>query len=101
MTAINPATDIPSSVNTVEKLACWAVMALARCNPDAKILEIPGQPSVEVALATLLRASDGSTRYVVRASLPVQPGYGETAAKWWNNINEFSTTALPAAYKVN
>lgn len=101
MTAINPATDIPSSVNTIEKLAAWAVLALARCNPDAKILEIPGQPSVEVALATLLKASDGSIRYVVRASLPVNPAYGETAAKFWNNITDVSTTALPAAFKVN
>ncbi len=41
MTALNISTDIPTNINTLEKLAAWVGLALERCNPSAKILESP------------------------------------------------------------
>lgn len=94
-------TDIPTNINTLEKLAAWVGLALARCNPSLKILEDPNLPPQRAAEAVLLKADDNSYRLVIRLSLPIDAGYAENTAKFWTNTNELSNTALPTAYKSN
>jgi len=101
MTAIAPA-DIPTSATTtLEKLAAWVGLALARCNPTARLLEDPNTFPQRICEAVMVRADDNSLRLVIRVSLPIADGYAENPAKFWNNINEIANVALPAAYKVN
>lgn len=101
MTAINIATDIPSNINTLEKLVAWGVLGLARCNPGLKILENPNADPERAAQAVLIKADDGSYRLVLRASIKVIDGYAESTQKFWFNCQELSETALPAAFKSN
>ncbi|MBW4665373.1 MAG: hypothetical protein KME01_14425 [Chroococcus sp. CMT-3BRIN-NPC107] len=102
MTALNISTDIPTSINTLEKLAAWVGLALERCNPGKKILESPETEPQRVAQAVLIRADDASHRMVIRVSIPVNSGYAENSTvKFWQNALEIDTTALPTAYKAN
>lgn len=101
MTAFAASTDLPSSVNSLEKLGAWVGLALTRLNPTSRVLETPGLESERVAQCVLIRADDNSCRLVVRLSIPVADGYAENPAKFWNNALDISNTALPAAFRTN
>lgn len=102
MTTLNISTDIPTNINTLEKLAAWVGLALERCNPSKKILESPDTEPQRVSQAVLIRADDTSHRLVVRMSIPINSAYAENSTvKFWQNALEIDTTALPTAYKAN
>ncbi len=102
MTTINIATDIPTNINTLEKLAAWVGLALERCNPSAKLLESPETEPQRVAQAVLIRADDATHRMIIRLALPMNNGYAENSTvKFWQNALEIDTVALPTAYKAN
>lgn len=94
-------TDIPSNINTLEKLAAWVGLALARCNPTLKILEDPDVRPQRAAEVVLIKADDNSFRMIVRLSLPVADDYATNKLAQWENTREFSNTALPTAFKSN
>ena len=100
MTALNVSTDIPSNINTLEKLAVWVGLALERCNPTLKILEAPETEPQRVAQAVLIRADDATHRTIIRASIPISSDYASNSTvKFWQNAVEISNVALPTAYK--
>lgn len=101
MTTLAIGTDIPSNINTLEKLGAWVGLALARVNPTLKILESPDAEPQRVAEVVLIKADDGSTRLIVRLSIPVAEDYGSSTNKFWQNTTEISNTALPTAFKAN
>lgn len=101
MTLLTISTDIPTNINTLEKLAAWVGLALARCNPSLKILENPNADPERAAQAVLIKADDGSYRLVIRLSLKIADNYAEATQKFWFNTEELSGTALPAAFKSN
>ncbi|MDJ0635357.1 MAG: hypothetical protein QNJ34_19350 [Xenococcaceae cyanobacterium MO_188.B29] len=102
MTAINITTDIPSNINTLERLAAWSIMALRRTNPTQKVLEVADTTPVNVAQAALIQAEDGSVRFFGRVSISVESDYAEdNVNKLWMKAEELSNTTLPEAFKTN
>lgn len=102
MTALNVSTDIPTNINTLEKLAAWVGLALERVNPTLKLLESPDSEPQRVAQAVLIRADDATHRMIIRVSIPINDGYAENSTvKFWQNATELSNVALPTAYKAN
>ena len=101
MTALTISSDIPTNINTLEKLGAWAGLALTRCNPSTKVLENPSASSQRVAETFFIKADDGSNRLVIRLSLPVTDDYASDTKKFWEKVNPLSETVLPAAFKVN
>lgn len=102
MTSFTSGTDLPSNINTLERLAAWVGLALTRVNPTAQVLEVPFADPERVAQAFLIRADDNTARLIVRLSLPISDDYAtNTSAKFWQNANEISNTALPTAFKSN
>lgn len=102
MTIIDITTDIPTSINTLERLATWAIMALRRTNPTQKVLEVADTSPVNVAQAALIQADDGSVRFFGRVSISVASDYAEDATvKLWMKSEELSNTALPAGFTTN
>ena len=101
MTTINLGTggDIPPSCNTLEKIHAWSGLALARLNPNAKIIQNPDSTATRVVDTVLVKADQGGHRLVTQSSLPVRDSYPESPAKFWENITEIDTVALPTAYK--
>lgn len=101
MTVFTASTDLPSNINSLEKLALWVGTALERVNPTSSVLESPGIPS-RVAQAAIIRADDGSKRVVIRLSLPLAEDYASNnTVKFWQNALDLSNTALPSAFKIN
>jgi hypothetical protein len=93
--------DIPSNINTLEKLGAWVGLALTRCNPNKKVLESPGETPIRVCEAVTIKDDANDYRLVIRLVLPLAPGYAEATTKFWESAIEIDTAALPTAFKSN
>lgn len=100
MTAFTP-TDIPSNVDTLEKLQVWLGYGLARCNPTAKMLESPQDDPVRICEVVTIRDDAGIYRAVVRVAVPMADNYAESTAKIWESALKIDDVALPSAFKSN
>lgn len=98
MTAFTPA-DLPASVDTVEKVAVWAVSALSEINPDAVAIEGPNSTN-PIATANPFYIPIGPPtpehRIICRTSLKLEGDW--RTGKIWENVENISNTALPAGY---
>lgn len=101
MTALNPATDIPSSVNTVEKLAYWAVSALNQMYPTLQATEGVGYTERVAQASTVYVLAASKWRFLGRASLEMSPLSQVGGAKAWTFVQELGNTALPVEFKSN
>lgn len=101
MTAINIATDIPSQINTLEKLFVWAGLALANINPSASAVEGVGYTERVSQAGVFYVAADNKYRALVRGSIQMSPDYLAGGAKMWTYAQEISNTTLPATFKAN
>jgi len=101
MTAINIATDIPSQINTLEKLYVWAGLALANINPSITAIEGVGYTERVSQAGVFYVAADNKYRALVRGSIQMSPDYLAGGAKMWTYAQEVSNTALPATFKAN
>ncbi|PSB16048.1 glucose-6-phosphate dehydrogenase [Phormidesmis priestleyi ULC007] len=101
MTAITIATDIPSSIVTLEQLHAWSGLTLSRINPSLAILEAENFAQY-VMQSGIFSAADNSNRLLTRASLALDMNYiSDRSKKLWMFANEFSAVAIPAAFKGN
>lgn len=94
-------TDLPSTVNTVEKLAVWTQMLLNHLNPNATAIEAPGT-AIRVATSGLFYIvdSDPATwRHVGRNSIALNANWQRGEGKVWTFANDISATAIPAEFK--
>lgn len=97
MTAITTS-QIPTSVNSAERLAAYAALLLARMNPDLRILEVSGasQKAIEV---TVFPADDGKYRLAVRISLELDADFATDITKaFYLKVKDLSNTPLPAGF---
>ena len=102
MTAIDITTDIPSNINTLERLAMWAIMALQRVNPTKQVIEQSNVEPENVAQNAIFQASDDTIRFFGRVSIEVDPSYAEdNSVKIWIKAKDLSNTELPASFKTN
>ena len=99
MTVIDPGTQIPASINTLERLAMWALMGLRRVNPTLSIIEVANQPAEKVAQTALVQADNNTIRFIGRVSLEIPSDYADdNTEKLWMKALELSNTAIPTAY---
>lgn len=93
--------QIPTNINTVEKLHAWSGLLLASVNPTRQILETENTTEF-VARYFVAIAFEGSTRLVERVSLPVDPTYvSDRTRKFWDFVQELSNTSIPASFLSN
>lgn len=92
--------DIPSQINTLERLAMWAIMALRRTNPTLAVVERANDLPENVAQTAIFQASDDSIRFFGRVSVELDGDYAEdNTTKLWIKAKEFSNVVLPEQYK--
>jgi hypothetical protein len=96
MTAITPA-QIPSSCNTVEKLAVWALGLLQTINPNNAVLTETNVTQFN-ASAGAYKVADGTTVFSGSVIIPLDPLYLSNATKIWINAIDISAVALPLSY---
>ena len=101
MTAINVATDIPSQIDTVEKLAAWCGMVLFANNTATTVIEGVGYTERAAQSNNYWVAADAKTRNITRLSLEVSPDHLSGSGKPWTYIQPLSGTGIPAAFKAN
>lgn len=100
MTAFNK-DQIPTNINTLERLALWTGLALARINPTLAALEAENASPEKVAQVLFFRAADNNLRCIVRLSIVVDPTYDVQTRKFWENAQELSNVTLPAGFNAN
>jgi hypothetical protein len=101
MTALNLATDIPSSVNTVEKLNVWSGLLLANIFPTLIAVEGASYQERAAQANPFYVPNDLKNRLIVRTSLVLSPDYLIGGAKTWTFVQELGTTAIPPVFRSN
>lgn len=101
MTAINPPTDIPSQITTVEQLAAWCAGILFANFPELTVVEGVGYTERAAQVGDFWIAADLKTRRIVRLSLPVSADHLSGSGKPWTYVQPLGNTAIPAAFKGN
>jgi surface antigen len=100
MTAFNTS-QIPSSVNTLEKLAVWAITALQYMYPTAVSEEGEGFVEKTVSSNTFYVQSANRHVFLGRVSLGVSPDRVVGGAKHWTYAQDVGTDALPVIFTTN
>lgn len=101
MTALNIATDIPSQINTVEKLAVWVGMLLTNINPSLTAIEGVGYTERVAQSGNFYIQADNKYRNLTRTSIPMSSDHLAGGAKMWTYAQEISQTAIPATFRSN
>ncbi|AFY31610.1 hypothetical protein [Calothrix sp. PCC 7507] len=94
-------TDIPSAINTVEKLHSWTGAILFNLNPTLVVIEGTGYTERAAQWGRFWVPADSKTRELIRVSLAVDPTYNNASGKPWTFVQELSSTAIPANFKAN
>jgi hypothetical protein len=93
--------DLPTSINTVEKLVVWAGNVLNNVALQTTVQEVAGI-SQPVAVSQIFTYNDAGTlkwRYVARVSVELSPNHQTGAAKLWTHAQNISATAIPTEFK--
>lgn len=101
MTAINIATDVPSQIDSLEKLAYWAISALATINPTMVVVEGQGYSERAAQAGTFYVQVDNKFRFLGRVSLQMSSDYLAGGAKAWQFAQDLSNSPMPAIFKSN
>ena len=83
MTALNITTDIPSNIDSLEKLAVWAGNCLFALNPNVNAVEGENFSQRSAQAGTYYIAATNITRHVGRQSIPLTIDYVTGTGKQW------------------
>lgn len=100
MTAFTPS-DIPTEIDTVEKLHVWTSTLLAYLYPDLTVIESSGSAVRAITSGPFqITAVDPSIwRSIDRGSIPLDKDWRGSANQIWNFALPIGTQAIPATFK--
>lgn len=103
MTTINVGTgDIPSNINTLERLILWGGLLASTINPTLSANEVPNAAGERMFQFGIFTDASNVERALVRASIPIDSAYrSDNSKKLWMFANEASNIVVPASYKSN
>lgn len=101
MTALAIASQIPSQIDTLEKLAAWAGLALANINPTVVGIEGQGYQERSAQANIFYIPADNKSRLIVRTSLVIGPDYLAGGMKMWQFVQPLANTAMPTVFTTN
>lgn len=94
--------QIPSNINTLEKLHVWSGLALRALNGARSVVEAEGLLPERVAQIPLIETPNDGIRFIVRANIQLDPAYAsDKTKKLWEFANEITTGSLPTAFTTN
>lgn len=97
MTAFAPS-NLPTSVNTVEKLAAWSNGILYQLHKNSRYQESDAAPLVPLVTAQDGLAADKTERIIYRSSIPLSDNWREQTTKFWEEVQEISNASIPTAF---
>lgn len=97
------ATDIPTNIDTVERLVAWGSVLLFDLNRGRFYKELDGDNgAVPLITSGIVEAADGTDRLITRIAIPYDPIFRtDKTQKIWMYAQEFAETEIPAAFKTN
>lgn len=100
MTALNLSTDIPSSINTVEKLIVWSNALMSELYQETLVVEaVNVQERVFQYSPFLVTAVDPSIwRVINRSSIELDKNW-RRQGKIWTYAKEVGTIPIPTDFK--
>ncbi len=101
MTALNLATQIPSTIVTVEQLSMWCANVLSTLNSDLTAIEGVNYAQNAAQSGTFFISNTNQARHIGRQSLELDAGYQIGGLKPWMYAKELSTKVLTAAMTSN
>ncbi|AKG21277.1 hypothetical protein [Calothrix sp. 336/3] len=99
MTAFNKDTDLPSNIDSLEKLAFWVGSALAQINLTTTAIEAPGYTQRVAQHGVFYVEADNKYRALIRMSIPMNVEHLIGANNPWTYAMPISETAIPASFK--
>lgn len=86
--------SIPSSINTYERLAVWAIQALQSIANGEQVNAVQGVASQPIAQCQVAVTADNVDRFVLTAYVPVdRDAINSATAKTWMAAKDISTAA--------
>lgn len=86
--------DIPSNINSFERLACWAIQCLQSSANGEEVNVVAGAASVPIAQAQVAVTADNVPRWILTAYVPVDLSLLNAAdAKTWMAAQDISNAA--------
>lgn len=101
MTSLVIATQIPSQIDTVEKLYVWSGLVLANLNPGLTAIEGVGYTERCAQAGVFYVSADNKYRALVRGSIQMSPDYLAGGAKLWTFAQALSNSAIPPIFTSN
>lgn len=100
MSAFNPSTDLPATVNTVEKLVVWSTSLLNDLYlAQAAVESSSGSTRVVESAPYLITATQTPTwRLIGRTSFELEPTW-RRGGRIWTYAREFGQLPIPSEYK--
>lgn len=98
MTAFDPATDLPTSVNSLERLAAWANGALYDLHKNSRYQESDASPLVPVITAQDGLGADEKEHIIYRLSLTVADNWRTNTTPYWVDVQDLSNAAIPPGF---
>lgn len=100
MTTINITTDIPTDINTLERLAAWALLALHDVNRGLYYKETDfAEGAVPVVSTGVVEAADGTDRLISRIAIPLDTAWRTDGTQsLWMFADDIREVTLPSAF---
>lgn len=86
--------DIPSNINTYERLAVWAVQCLQSIGNGEEVNVVAGAASVPLSQCQIAVTADNVDRFILTAYVPLDRGaLNSASAKTWMAAQDISNAA--------
>jgi hypothetical protein len=93
--------DIPSSINTLEKLTVWSCTILNELFPTQTAIEATGNANrtAESGPFLITAVDPPQWRIISRTSIPVNGQWRRGTGKIWTFVQDLGTASIPTEYK--
>jgi hypothetical protein len=93
--------DLPSSINTVEKVLVWGSTVMQHLHPTLTAIESTGNAERVISAAPFfITATDPAVwRYISRTSIPLNSNWQRGTGKIWTFASDISSSAIPTEFK--
>jgi hypothetical protein len=101
MTTLTTA-QIPTNINTLEKLHLWSGLTLRAINGSKAVVENEGFLPERLVQVPFIESPNDGVRSVVRVNIQLDPAYAsDKTKKLWEFANELTGGSMPPAYTSN
>lgn len=100
MTAFSSA-DLPSSINSVEKLSVWCATVLNHLYPGTTAIEATGNAErvAQSAPFFITATTPPEWRVISRNSIKLNSNWQRGTAKIWANAEDIGSASIPTEFK--